>query len=340
MRPTVTSARQGSRKRRWPTRSARRPEKTRVTSTVRAKAVKKMLRGLIPCWSDITATKLMMPPYPKEHRKRAMVTATTRHSTSEPPRRRSWLSRAATLESGGRRQAMAAITRFRTAIPDAEPGPAVPVHPQARRRGHRGGEHRGHAPVADPLGPPALRDHLGHVGRGRGEQARPEDAVEEDEDERQPVAVAEGVGDGEAGDRQARDQQHAPLPHAVGEGARHRGRQGRGVGEHPEEEPGHGGRAAQVEDAEGRRRQQLEERQEDREREPAHHEEARGEERRCRSGLGRRWTFAHSAGASPRNGSQARSSGPFSVQTAKRSALFPSLAYIETPAYSPFLLTA
>ena len=46
-----------------------------------------------------------------------MVTATTRHSTSEPPRRRSRLSRAATVESGGRRQAIAAITRFRTAIP-------------------------------------------------------------------------------------------------------------------------------------------------------------------------------------------------------------------------------
>ena len=49
---------------------------------------------------------------------------------------------------------------------------------------------------------------------------------------------------------------------------------------------------------------------------------------------------AHSAGASPRSGSQARSSGPFSVQTAKRSACCPSRAYIETPAYSPFLLTA
>ena len=49
---------------------------------------------------------------------------------------------------------------------------------------------------------------------------------------------------------------------------------------------------------------------------------------------------AHPAGASPRRGSQARSSGPFSVQTAKRSACCPSRAYIETPAYSPFLLTA
>ena len=60
--PTVTSPRHGSRKRRWPTRSARRPEKRRVTSTVSANAVKKMLRGAIPSSSERTATKLVMPP--------------------------------------------------------------------------------------------------------------------------------------------------------------------------------------------------------------------------------------------------------------------------------------
>jgi hypothetical protein len=45
------------------------------------------------------------------------VTATTRHSTREPPKKRSRVIRAATGESDGRRQAMPAMTRLRRAVP-------------------------------------------------------------------------------------------------------------------------------------------------------------------------------------------------------------------------------
>ena len=256
------------------------------------------------------------------------MTATTRHSTRPGPISRSRLMRAATIVSGGSRQAIAAITRLSKRRAEAEPDPAVVVHPQPHAGRDRGREHRGHAPVADALGAPALGDHLGHVGGGGREQARPEQPVEQHQHQRQPVVGARGVGEREAGDRQAGDQQHAALADPVGERPGDRGRQRRGVGEQAEEETRHGLRAAEVEDAEGRRRQQLEQREKDREGEAAHHEEARGEERlrvcrRCGFGRGRlrRRPFRQSAGAPSCSGSQARSAGPLSVQTAKRSGL-------------------
>ena len=133
-------------------------------------------------------------------------------------------------------------------------------------------------PVADALGAPRLRDDVGHVGRRGRQQPRPEDAVEEHQAQHQPVVGDDGVGQREHREGQAAADEHAPLAHPVGQGARHGRGEGGGVGQEPQEQPRRERAPAQGEDPVGRRGQELEGGEEDREGEPAHHEEARGEQ--------------------------------------------------------------
>ena len=166
--------------------------------------------------------------------------------------------------------------------------PSQPEDGEAEGGRERGGENGRHSPVADSLGPALVRNQARHVGRRSREKARPEEAVEEDENDEDLPARREGVGEREAGDRDARDEQHAapsdPVRESAGERRRERGR----VRQEAEEEAGGRRGAAELEDPERRGREELEEREEDREREEAHHEERAGQERlgRHRRSLG------------------------------------------------------
>ena len=67
-------------------------------------------------------------------------------------------------------------------------------------------------------------------------------------------------------------------PSAIGEGAGQRRRERRRVRQEAEKQTGRERDAAEIEDVERRGRQKLKRGQENREGEPAHHEEARGEQ--------------------------------------------------------------
>ncbi len=161
----------------------------------------------------------------------------------------------------------------------AEQHPAAVLEdPQADGRRHGHGEDRRHAPVAHPLGAPQRRHQVGDVGAGGHEQPRPEDAVDDDQREHRHVRRQHRVDGRKDRQCQARGHQHPALADAVGDPAGDRPAHRRGVGEEAQEQAGGQGAATERANPERRGRQELEGREEDDEVEPAHHDEARGEQ--------------------------------------------------------------
>ena len=160
--------------------------------------MKKRPRGARPFLSVHIATKLVTPPYPKLQRKSARDGART--PLDEVPReeravgRRPRWVRVEIPRDRGHREVQEADGR-------AQRRPPERVDREAERRRERRRENGRHAPVADPFRAPLVRDQAGHVGRGRRQEARPEEAVEEDENDEDLPPRREGIGDGEAGDR-------------------------------------------------------------------------------------------------------------------------------------------
>ena len=126
-------------------------------------------------------------------------------------------------------------------------------------------------------------NEVGHVGGGRRQKARPEAAVDEGEAEEHAVVAGDRVGGRERGQDEAARDEHPPPAEPVGQRSRDRRGEGRGVGQEPEEHSRRDLAASELEDAIGRGGQELERGEEDGEAEPAHDEEAGGEE-----GLSRR----------------------------------------------------
>ena len=102
--------------------------------------------------------------------------------------------------------------------------------------------------------------------------------MDEDEREHDRIVGDHGVARSRTPPARGSDDQDPALAEAVRQRARERRRERRRVRQEAEEQTGRERAAAEIEDVERRRRQQLERGQEDREREPAHDEEARGEE--------------------------------------------------------------
>ena len=167
-------------------------------------------------------------------------TTTTRHSTRTRMRNGSRVKRGGRLDSSGRCQAMAAMTRFKSAGDRAEPCPSRAGRsrsPTLGRHGHR--QHGGHAPVADALGPPALGDEVRHVG-GRGGRAGPTRR------RRARTPGRAGGGSRARSRRRPRRRHRARLqtismrrrPNAVAQGAREGRGERRGVGQEAQEQAG------------------------------------------------------------------------------------------------------
>jgi len=143
---------------------------------------------------------------------------------------------------------------------------------------HRNRRNRRESPVRDPLGTALLRQHVRHVRSGGGQQSRPENAVDNHEPEQQSIVGDRTVRDRKERERDARRDQDPALPESIGD----RTRQGRGrrrrVRQEPKKQAGCERRPAEIDDVERGRRKELKCREEHRETEPAHHEEARGEQ--------------------------------------------------------------
>src|SRR5688500_6404727 len=93
------------------------------------------------------------------------------------------------------------------------------------------------------------------------------------------MVFGERISGREGGEHQAADDEHPPLPDAVGERSGDGRGDGRRIGQEAEEHARRDLAPSQLEDAVRRRGQELEGGEEDGEAEPAHQEEARGEER-------------------------------------------------------------
>jgi len=102
--------------------------------------------------------------------------------------------------------------------------------------------------------------------RGRRRlQRRPEDPVNDDDHEQEAVVGEQAVAGKAETDDAAGNEQRPSAPDSIGDRTGDRGRQGRRVREEPEKETRREGRASQIANPEGHRRQQLKVRQ-------AHHE--------------------------------------------------------------------
>ena len=148
----------------------------------------------------------------------------------------------------------------------------------ASTRSDRNCEQGGEPPVSNPLRAPALRQHVRHVGGGRGEQTRPEHAVDQHQAQNDPDARDHGVEHREDREGQARRDEHTARSVSVGERAGEWCGERRGIRQETEKEPGRERRATQVEDMKGRSREQLERGKKDSETEAAHDKEARREQ--------------------------------------------------------------
>jgi hypothetical protein len=78
--------------------------------------------------------------------------------------------------------------------------------------------------------------------------------MHQDQSEQHPHARNHGVSEREHGEREARRQQHAPLPDPINDRTRQRRRERRRVGEESKEEAGRERAAAEIQDVKGRRR--------------------------------------------------------------------------------------